>query len=235
MAMRDDEMKKNISKRTVAYLDILAFKFIQEKFSLEKIGEIFGNALSSADEAFKVDKVYNSKIGFCHRHIYSDAISIYSSDESKESCLALIKYVQRIVQFFIVSQFPVRGAIVFGEAYIDEFRDIRVGVFTQAYELEQKQEWIGVAIDPSIKKQFPSLFKENIIPEIIQYPVPFKNGITYFSYAINWIDSIDDTPVSSLELFPGIFGDKIKNKYENTLKFIQNLKPLHVIKTEPTY
>ena len=76
--------------------------------------------------------------------------------------LTVVLYTQRIIQSFIVAQFPIRGAIAFGETYLDNNASIFLGNgYLNAVELEKKQEWIGVSIDKSVEKKFPNYFSPN--------------------------------------------------------------------------
>ena len=71
-------------------------------------------------------------------------------------------YVKFFMQYLIPLQLPIRGAIAFGDIFLNEKTSIFLGGgYLKAVELEKKQQWIGVSIDKSIEKEFPDFFKEN--------------------------------------------------------------------------
>lgn len=214
-------MSEKINNRTIAFLDILAFKTIQENFPLERVGNIYGEAIEHAKQYFAECCPVGHGLATCKVHIFSDSIIIYSSDDSFDNGYAVIRMAQKILQMLIVRQLPVRGAITFGEVYIDEERGIRVGEpFTKAYILEQQQEWIGVLVSKSVVEEFPELFRNNNASEVIKYFVPLKCGHCEEAYVLNWRDRFSDKILDSLSLFPKIYGDKIQIKYNNTIDFV---------------
>jgi hypothetical protein len=87
----------------------------------------------------------------------------------------------------------VRGAVACGELYLDPAKGICLGQgLTAAYELEQRQNWIGVAIDSSVEQGYPDLFlsgmHENSFFEslFLRYPVPLKVGGFTEMRTLNW-------------------------------------------------
>jgi len=224
-------MSSYISKRTVAFIDVLAFKYILNKFQLSIIGKAYTSAIDNVLRAFKDDMIGNRKLETCSINIFSDSIIIYSNDGSEAGFLSVVKCVQRIIQSLILSQFPARGAITFGEMYIDENRKIHAGIpLVETYKLEQEQEWIGVVIDKSLQDQFKVLLDITALPKIGQYSVPLKEENIRDSYVINWLQGLaDDTNyIKSLNLLPTkeVFGKEMKCKYMNTIKFIEYIKSL---------
>jgi hypothetical protein len=76
---------------------------------------------------------------------------------------------------------PLRGAITYGEIYVNTEKNIFLGqALTRAYELEESQQWIGVMIDSNLKDKYSDLFnlineEENLLKIIfLEYDVPFK-------------------------------------------------------------
>lgn len=88
--------------------------------------------------------------------------------------------------------FPVRGGIAYDDFYVDEQASIFVGkALTRAYKLEQQQEWIGAAIDPSVAAGYPTLFSEGISRQLAaclfpEYDVPLKSGHIEKMHTLNW-------------------------------------------------
>jgi len=236
-------MTKNnhVSNRTVGFIDVFAFKTIlnSPKWSLEKIGSVFSNAIDVAEQIYKEDRLFDRRMQPSIKHNFSDSIIVYSHDDSEHGSLTVIKYIHRIFQMLLWHQLPVRAAVAFGEAYIDEQKNIHIGKssFTRAYEIEQAQEWIGGAIDISVENRFPELFLNGKLPEVIQYPIPFKDspevrtlGVSDIRFAINWLHNIGRDPSNPFDIitpFPDMFGDKILAKLQNTKKFIEKTKEFY--------
>jgi hypothetical protein len=94
-----------------------------------------------------------------------------------------------------VFELPLRAAIAYGPAVIDEENKIIVGKpITDAYELSNALDWMGGAIHPSVPEKYirPLVGFEN---EIYAYPVPVKklymkenNSLARnIRYALNWV------------------------------------------------
>jgi hypothetical protein len=87
---------------------------------------------------------------WCIQHVFSDSIMLFALDESDESFLKLVVYSWRVVQALLATGMHPRGAIAFGEMHVNETANIFLGkALAEAYELEQIQDWVGVALAPS--------------------------------------------------------------------------------------
>jgi hypothetical protein len=118
---------------------------------------------------------------------------LISHDESEDSALALLIHSMHVTQTLIASKFPIRGAVAHVDMYVDTTNSLFLGrALTRAYELEQRQNWIGVAIDESVPNAFPALLvsdtpiaglRPNLFP---RYEVPMKSGPICPMYTVNW-------------------------------------------------
>lgn len=227
-----------ISNRTVAFIDVFAFKFILNKYEhdLKNVGEIFTRAIDHADEYHTDDKIYDQRLIGCKKHVFSDSIIIYSLDDSENGCISVIRYAQRVLQMLILRTLPARAAITFGEAYINEGKNIHIGKnsFTKAYELEQSQNWIGGILDTSLINRFPELFINESLQGIIKYDkIPFKKHKKFkeldtksIKYAINWVYGITNIAPNPIQLMQNIFENKIFRKCINSEKFLNHVLKL---------
>jgi hypothetical protein len=88
---------------------------------------------------------------------------------------------------------PLRGAIGFGEYYVEDSPPVFLGtVIAEIHELEKCQEWCGCVISPEAQK----LFAERVwscegdplfLHLLTNYPIPFKpDRKMAASYALNW-------------------------------------------------
>ena len=182
-----------MTKRTVAFIDILGFKGIVDASSADELGEKFTNVIGKTLPAL------NGKIGdfpneptffpnyprdrpYCISFAFSDSIILISNDESEESCLALLIYSLRVSQILIGYGFPVRGAITFGEMYVDRENSLFLGkALTRAYTVEQRQNWIGL-VKESQKSALIS--KDRSSPKISLISGSSANVLSPFSFSI---------------------------------------------------
>lgn len=220
-----------LMNRTVAFLDILAFKTILDQFPLEHIGASYQRAVEAASNILRDDFGRDQAL-YDHQpviHIFSDSIIIYSKDDTENSCYAVIRYAHRILQNLIQHQFPVRGAIAYGQTWISE--PIRIGdPFVTTYTLEQKQEWLGVVIDETVFTKFPEIrkFDNETYPEIVKYGVPLIKNKTDTSrdvdfekmYCLNWL-SKSNIDINPLEEMLTYLGPRFNQKFQHTVAFTE--------------
>lgn len=263
----------NLKNRTVAYLDILAFKKILKKYRPEVIGDIYKKSIDFAIQlSTEWCETFNNiylNAEKCHCFFFSDSIIIFSPDYKKideltdlSGFLTVVLYVQKIVQSLLVMQIPIRGAIAFGEIYLDSRFPIFLGEgYMRALELEQSQEWIGVSIDSTIEKKFPQFFSaEKLIksvdlfdgkkseiysdPSVIRYNVPLKNDNSSLLYTVNWLEKLilyDDKnkKIDNYDLInlienslSDIPGKEARKIYTNTREYIKYINSVFLQKED---
>jgi hypothetical protein len=184
-----------ITNCTVAFLDILGFKNKIENIPLAELAGKYERLIIQTDASNRPfmefpgqPKLFpNHAVGvpYCQRFIFSDSIILISHDNSFESCLMLIVYCWRLMQTMLASGFPPRGAISYGEMYINPSQNVFLGTaITEAAKLEKIQEWVGTCLHPSIIEQFPEIL--SLVPLIKPYDVPIKDENPRNLYTINW-------------------------------------------------
>lgn len=228
-------------KRTVALLDILGFRAMIENESTNNLGkrfsDIVGQGLSAMNrprERIPGELMFfpnlNPTDTYCTTFIFSDTVILISKSDSEIDCLALLIYCWKAMQLLIGGKFPVRGAVTHGEMYVNEKQNLFLGsALTSAYELEQKQNWIGAVIDQSVSDAFPEVLIANLPSPSIRtslfpvYQVPMKSGQIQSYHTINWrynLDAIDGTK--------SFFNDddewSVKAKIENTLTYAHYIR-----------
>lgn len=191
----------NISNRAVCFMDVLGFKNMVRKIPLPKLVAKYEMLMHLA--------VYHSRRTagcenlptlfpnhpatepLCILHVFSDSFIFVANDSSEDSCRKLLVFVWRMMQQFLAAHIAVRGGITCKEVYISPDRGTCLGLgLTEAYELEQKQNWVGIAVDPSVEKVYPGLFQspyatmaDLLFPE---YMVPLKEQQEARMRAVNW-------------------------------------------------
>ena len=232
--------------RTVALLDILGFKNRIKNTPLESLAKQYERAVAETANALNKPMgsssqnptLFSNKQGneeYCKRFVFSDSIILFSNDHSEASALKLLIYTWRFMQALLGAGFPVRGGIAYGEVYVNPSLNVFLGKgLTSAYELEQKQNWIGVSIDESVIGVCSLLARElesdSLLRNVLwKYDVPFKNGQQEKMHTINWrFNLIVERGTRSLFK---LTGDKnIDVKIDNTLEYAK-----HVIDSGEVY
>lgn len=193
-----------ISRRTVAFFDVLGFKRKIAENPLDGLAAKYERVMIDTAEA--LNRPLLKKHGqtalfpnhpdakpWCIKYVFSDTIILISDEEHEESCLELLVYAWRLTQLLIAADMPPRGGITFGEIYMNQAENVVLGrALTDAYELQQEQDWIGVGIHESVEGAFPRLFQslrdpENILGEVfMRYKIPLKEGSIRELHTLNW-------------------------------------------------
>lgn len=226
-------------KRTVAFLDILGFRSMIKRFSIEELSKKYERLIDKTDyvryplklseKAPRLFPHHPLSKPWCYKHIFSDSIILISHDQTDECCLKLLIYTWRLIQVCITSGMPIRGGVAFGDLYMNLNKNIILGgALTKAFDLENKQNWIGVSIDKSVEERFVNLFKlfkdsTNVFyPLFFKYYVPFKNGTKEKLHTINWrLNLIVEKGTRSL--FKYNRDEGIKEKVANTLQYAKSV------------
>jgi len=213
-------------KRAIAYFDILGFKAKIDYTPLNELAEKYENVVNHTDGEFfiKNGQIHNKQV--CHRYIFSDSIFLVALEDTEESFADLISYAWKMMRMFIAAGFPLRGAITYGDIYINFEKNIFLGkCISQAVELEGKQEWIGAVVDNSAIDRYEAILSKSVIQALVFsfllpiYDVPFKDGTRRNYSVINWrlnvISEFGTKPLFKNEPY----SKEAQIKIENTLLF----------------
>lgn len=228
----------HIPLRTVAFLDILGFGAKLDNMPLLELANIYERRIlesqfinrpfDSTGNTPSLFKDHPSDAPWCAQYVFSDSIILVSHDEDIMSCMKLIIYAWRLSQNFIAFGMPLRGGVAYGEMYSNPNLNIFLGkALAKAHDLERCQNWIGVAIDTSIKERFPKDFEifedqeYQIFDDLLfEYPVPFKDGTTRRLRTLNWRWNLI-VEKGTRSLFSNSEDPKIVEKVCNTLKYAE--------------
>ncbi|MDP5238314.1 hypothetical protein Q9Q94_02180 [Uliginosibacterium sp. 31-16] len=164
------------SQRAVTFIDVLGFR---EKLSTLPLDTLAANYESAIAMIRGLNRPLVSSSGmpslfptakpedrWCIQHVFSDSIMLFALDESDESFLKLVVYSWRVVQALLATGMHPRGAIAFGEMHVNETANIFLGkALAEAYELEQIQDWVGVALAPSACARYAEIVDEVASPK----------------------------------------------------------------------
>ena len=224
--------------RTVAFLDILGFKQKIRETPIEELASKYESLIDTAEALNRPSLPgrslpslfpdHKKNLPWCIKNIFSDSIILISHDNTQLSAMKLLVYTWRLTQVFIAYKMPLRGAITCGELYTNPQKNITLGkALTTAYEIENKQQWIGTVIDNDMKERMPELFQNitniSILSDIFfEYDVPLKDGSTKKFHTLNWRWNMI-VKDGTRSLFSGSKDVRVSEKINNTLAYAKSI------------
>lgn len=170
--------------------------------------------------------LYSADIRYAY---FSDTIMLWMPLER----LLAGPFVQRCADLVceaLTMNVPLRGAIALGDAVLHKASGMYLGEpIIDAHELEEAQEWIGVAFAPS-GTWSPFIAELNPI-QIIEYEIPVKEGKEALRapLALDWPRRWRDTREQSLcdVLNRMNTSEKYAKYYDNALAFVRHSEKHH--------
>lgn len=228
--------------------DILGYRSLIENNSLEELIKIYNSVVSGIDKAAvtinHTDEDQSLSFDTVGSFMFSDTIVLFQeySTTNLPGGTFILK-AALLMRLAFEKGIPLRGAISYGEYYIDENCYLGKPII-EAYETEKIQEWSGAVLCNSAEREYAldldrrssaktmnfhgieinpavmmSPFMENLI---VQYDVPTKSGIEIRS-ALCWDDYVSifckvDVPF----LEPHIFEERVRENFSKHNKKIYN-------------
>ena len=155
--------------RTVAFLDVLGFRQLVATTPPEELGPRFAQAIANVTQHMNKPALpghalprlladHSGGQSFCISYAFSDSIILISHTDSHSSSLAVVVFALRAMQSLLAMNYAVRSAVTFGEMFVDPERAVFLGpALTAAYELEQRQDWVGGLLDDTLIEVLPEL------------------------------------------------------------------------------
>lgn len=218
--------------RVVLVLDIMGFKNMISTLShdeiyirLYKIFTSFSNLNNMQSESYK-DRLWVE--------LFSDTVFIISRDCSDTTITILNMFVSEILYAALKLGIIFKGAYAEGKIIVDRENHICFGQpIIDAYLLEEKQAWFGIACHESIKSISEDKIdvihlvegEEKVVqikPLFINYNIPLKCGtekliaFAWFNHAVVSYDEVKDEMLSLKASCPS----QIKVYYDRTLDFM---------------
>ena len=224
-----------MTKKCVAFLDILGFKGLVTTLSLHDLAARY-ERLTSTARALALPQLPDSDVprlfpynkdrpSICSQYIFSDSIILVANADTDVGCLQLLVYVWRLEQLFIAAGMPLRGAVDYGDIYSNTNSGIVLGkALSAAHSTEGEQDWIGICINNSVIERYDDIFKaveeqRSLLSDLFKmYPVPLKKSAVRELYTVNWrFNYIVEHGTRSL--FSSNPNASIQQKVANTLAY----------------
>lgn len=142
-------MKISGKNKYLLYLDILGFSEYVKKQGTEAIYNIVKELLSY----IKIWTEANTNFEVIY---FSDSFIFYQKEAQfiDTAFIDIIGIAQDIFIFFLSREIPVRGAITFGEFFVEQNDDSKHQIYygkalVEAHKAEQRENWIGITIEKS--------------------------------------------------------------------------------------
>lgn len=240
-------MKNN--NKYVAHFDILGFKNAVLRNSDEAWRTLSSFQLCMEEVLHKTLKIvhYNRTISNrIHAKIFSDTVLIHSMSDEIDDLISIIVLTGHFFFGALKKCVPLRGAITHGEFFFNPYKDLYLGIpWIEAHKIGESAQWQGIIVQNEVANRFNNLPNEifNNKKIIIKWDVIFKKNNELYTEnvnVINWPIIIENfrhkIPINIkdyYEAFISLFGpydeltDDVKNKYINTINFINQVLMEH--------
>lgn len=240
-------------KRFILYIDILGFKELLKNLTPESIYNIVDSSLQIRNN---FDEIQNNFSVI----YFSDTIIFYRNENgyNRKTFLDIITVAETIFVALLARRIPIRGVITYGEFNVNSDSSNKYEIFfgdalIEAYELERKENWIGVTVAKSAWEPYENenpnideLEKEKVLlrrkSDDTLLLNPLRNVITYSTYP-NKAEQLAKVRILKYELNSyrfiadksyeysklGDFTSRIAQKYHSTVKFFDNMLGENVI------
>ncbi len=213
--------------RWIGYFDLLGVKALVRAKHHISVFNIYSRAIEEV-------KKRNRTLETIDHAWFSDTFIIYSEDAAI-SCFAELDHISRWFSYFLIeSHVPVRGAIAVGEFYADKKNALYFGdALIEAYEYGEAQDWIGFVLCPSAERKLNSigLFSNESLP-YAHTNIPYNKRKDELKSNLPacilgcWVQMGDKNPTlkNLYEMRDSAVEEKIKQKYDNSITFIEKNK-----------
>lgn len=187
------------ASQTVAVCDILGFSKLVENHPLDAV---IDNAVGWFRKALNHSLLKN---GFpsetpplsalaAHPQVgiawFSDTILLYTKHDTDEALRELLSTVAWLLfETMLGGTTRVQGGIAYGSVHLEPENSLYVGLpIIDAYRLEQRQQWSGIALAESAVARLPQNVRTGEFLDwwVKPWEVPVKDGPPFLTLAVNW-------------------------------------------------
>ena len=220
----------------VGLFDILGFRKLVINNELGRVAETYRKAKNYFDkgiESINRLQMHQDKKDRVEYRVFSDTFLIYTTGSNDDCFLSMLAACDFLFMASVECSLPIRGSVTFGPLMSSAGVELGKSI-VEAYEKEQKQDWIGCWIADECGR-YVNLDSYVANKSLIPYEIPLKNGQVATKLAFNWIMSVtwkvmfasrknDFTLQQIKDAIRFIQGEPqdwdIKRKFDNTNKFI---------------
>jgi hypothetical protein len=232
-------MTENVREREVfvGLFDILGFRELVRNKELSKVADTYRKAKSDIQDSINyvndLHRYYRRKDRVKFR-AFSDTFLIYTSGTSENCFLSILGACGSLFSAAVEHSLPLRGSVTRGPLMSSSGVELGKAI-VEAYENEQKQDWIGCWIaEPCILKT--DITKYIASKRIVPYEIPLKDGEVHSRLAFNWVQSVSwkvmlengrndftsDQIIEAITFTDGTPNDwATRRKLENTKRFVE--------------
>lgn len=148
-------------KGYIALLDVLGFSELIARESRKKELEHYFRAIDQA----------TNKIERLQYVLFSDTIVISAPSGSCEDLLAILKACSYAMHYLLKEGLAIRGGVSYGSYYRSRSEKgvvIAGPAFVEAYHFEKAQNWVGIALAPSVLRKVSDLAERCRLPRQIR-------------------------------------------------------------------
>jgi hypothetical protein len=175
----------------VGLFDVLGFRVLVKNNELKKVTETYLAAKNGFEEGVisinGLHKHSKNKDRIKY-HVFSDTFLIYSTGVNENCFLSMLSACDFLFMAAVEHSLPIRGSITRGPLIALEGVEIGKPI-VEAYENEQRQDWIGCWIDDNCISGI-DISKYLKDKSIVRYKVPLKSGEVRERLAFNWVKSV---------------------------------------------
>jgi hypothetical protein len=133
-----------LGPKWLAYFDLLGFANYVEN---NNFMTVFHQAIKPYYDAANEE---SKDFGNVQVAWFSDTVLFYSADDSQAAFSSVSAASRSFFDELLLSEFPVRGALAFGELYPDKEQGVFIGkALVDAHKYGEKFDWIGFVLHPT--------------------------------------------------------------------------------------
>lgn len=223
----------------VTFLDVLGFEAMLEDVGLEEVHRRYRHLLSVALTPYSESRPWSKAVTFVRGQpvpglMWLPIQTAYFSDSLLLWChyrpSHVSQFLERCSQVFCESLLlgiALRGAISVGRAVMDKPAGVYLGrPLVEAVRLEEKSDWVGVALGSSWKSND---LRVPVPPDKVHiYDAPLKEGggPLYSGMVLDWVRTWRETRAGNLTgVLSGLISRKmspsVQAKYERAMNFVE--------------
>jgi len=214
-------------KRWVSYFDRLGFENYSREHDLISV-------FCETENWLAIAKREGQRAGNVEFVWFSDTIIFYSTDDSRQSFLAVAGASRSFFDELLDSKIPVRGALAFGDFYADKTNNLFLGkALVDACKYGEKFDWLGFVLHSSALEKMVEVGQPVSDLTYKRWDATYKNRKTNAvgkESVMAYLLGDGSMPLEDGNSFVEVLEEmavrekceSIKRKYVNTIEFLKH-------------